>query len=48
MENFEGWYPHSNWRILFINKKYGFMYRRTKVGYFHLILQKMILHQEIC
>ncbi|SUZ48923.1 uncharacterized protein METZ01_LOCUS1777 [marine metagenome] len=48
MENFVGWYTHPNRKNLFINKKYGFLYRRTKVGSFHLIPQKMTLHQEIC
>jgi len=46
MENYEGWDPHPTRKNIFIDQKTGLLYRRTKVGSFRRIPQKMTEHQE--
>ena len=47
MENYEGWDPHPTKKNIFIDQKTGLLDRRTKVGSFRRIPQKMTLHQEL-
>ena len=47
MENYEGWDPHPSRKNIFIDQETGLLYRRTEVGSFRRIPQKMTEHQEI-
>jgi len=47
MDKIEGWEPHPTRKNIFIDQKTGLLYRRTKVGSFRRIPQKMTEHQEI-
>ena len=46
MENYEGWDPHPTRKNIFIDQKTRLLYRRTEVGSFCRIPQKMTEHQE--
>ena len=46
MEKFEGWEPHPTRKNIYKDLKTGLLYRRTKVGSFRRIPQKMTEHQE--
>ena len=47
MEKIEKWKPHPTRKNIYINQKTGVLYKRTKVGSFHRIPQKMTEHQEL-
>jgi hypothetical protein len=47
MEDIEGWEPHPTRKNIFIDQETGLLYRRTKVGSFRRIPQKMTEHQEL-
>ena len=47
MEKFEGWEPHPTRKNIYKDLKTGLLYRRTKVGSFRRIPQKMTEHQEL-
>ena len=47
MEKFEGWDPHPTRKNIYKDLKTGLLYRRTKVGSFRRISQKMTEHQEL-
>ncbi|SVD04907.1 uncharacterized protein METZ01_LOCUS357761 [marine metagenome] len=47
MEEIEGWEPHPTRKNIFIDQETGLLYRRTKVGSFRRIPQKMTEHQEL-
>ena len=47
MEKFEGWDPHPTRKNIYKDQKTGLLYRRTKVGSFRRISQKMTEHQEL-
>ena len=47
MENYEGWDPHPSRKNIYKDLKTGLLYRRTKVGSFRRISQKMTEHQEL-
>ena len=47
MEKFEGWDPHPTRKNIYKDQKTGLLYRRTKVGSFRRIAQKMTEHQEL-
>ena len=47
MEKFEGWDPHPTRKNIYKDQKTGLLYRRTKVGSFRRISQKMPEHQEL-
>ena len=47
MENYEGWDPHPSRKNIYINQKTRLLYRRTKVGSFRRISQKMTESQEL-
>ena len=47
MESYEGWDPHPTRKNIFIDQETGLLYRRTKVGSFRRIPQKMTEHQEL-
>jgi len=46
MENFEGWDPHPSRKNIYIDQETGLLYRRTEVGSFRRIPQKMTELQE--
>ena len=46
MENYEGWDPHPSRKNIYIDQETGLLYRRTEVGSFRRIPQKMTEHQE--
>ena len=46
MEKFEGWEPHPTRKNIYKDLKTGLLYRRTKVGSFRRIPQKMTELQE--
>ena len=46
MAKIEGWDPHPTRKNIYIDQKTGLLYRRTKVGSFRRIPQKMTEHQE--
>ena len=43
----EKWEAHPTRKNIFINKDDGLMYRKTKVGSFQMIVQKMTELQEL-
>ena len=47
MEDIEGWETHPTRKNIFIDQETGLLYRRTKVGSFRRIPQKMTEHQEL-
>ena len=47
MENFEKWKPHPTRKNIFIDQKTRLLYRRTEVGSFRRISQKMTESQEL-
>ena len=47
MEEIEGWEPHPTRKNIYKDLKTGLLYRRTKVGSFRRIPQKMTEHQEL-
>ena len=47
MAKIEGWEPHPTRKNIFIDQETGLLYRRTKVGSFRRIPQKMTEHQEL-
>ena len=47
MENFEGWDPHPTRKNIYKDQETGLLYRRTKVGSFRRIPQKMTELQEL-
>ena len=47
MEKTEKWKPHPTRKNIFIDQETGLLYRRTKVGSFRRIPQKMTEHQEL-
>ena len=47
MADIEGWEPHPTRKNIFIDQETGLLYRRTKVGSFRRIPQKMTEHQEL-
>ena len=47
MEDIEGWEPHPTRKNIFIDQETGLLYRRTKVGSFRRIPQKMTELQEL-
>ena len=47
MDKFEGWEPHPTRKNIYKDLKTGLLYRRTKVGSFRRIPQKMTEHQEL-
>ena len=47
MEKFEGWEPHPTRKNIYKDLKTGLLYRRTKVGSFRRIPQKMTEIQEL-
>ena len=46
MEEIEGWDPHPTRKNIYIDQETGLLYRRTEVGSFRRIPQKMTEHQE--
>ena len=46
MAKIEGWEPHPTRKNIYKDLKTGLLYRRTKVGSFRRIPQKMTEHQE--
>ena len=46
MEEIEGWDPHPTRKNIFIDQKTRLLYRRTEVGSFRRIPQKMTEYQE--
>ena len=46
MEKFERWDPHPTRKNIFIDQETRLLYRRTEVGSFRRIPQKMTEHQE--
>ena len=47
MEEIEGWDPHPTRKNIFIDQKTRLLYRRTEVGSFRRIPQKMTELQEL-
>ena len=47
MDKFEGWEAHPTRKNIYKDLKTGLLYRRTKVGSFRRIPQKMTEHQEL-
>ena len=47
MEEIEGWDPHPTRKNIYIDQETGLLYRRTKVGSFRRIPQKMTELQEL-
>ncbi len=47
MEKIEGWEPHPTRKNIYKDLKTGLLYRRTKVGSFRRIPQKMTEYQEL-
>ena len=47
MEEIEGWDPHPTRKNIFIDQKTRLLYRRTEVGSFRRIPQKMTVLQEL-
>ena len=46
MEEIEGWDPHPTRKNIYIDQETGLLYKRTEVGSFRRIPQKMTEHQE--
>ena len=46
MDEIEGWDPHPTRKNIYIDQETGLLYRRTEVGSFRRIPQKMTEHQE--
>ena len=46
MEEIEGWDPNPTRKNIYIDQETGLLYRRTEVGSFRRIPQKMTEHQE--
>ena len=47
MEEIEGWDPHPTRKNIYIDQETGLLYRRTEIGSFRRIPQKMTEHQEL-